>query len=93
MRIDTIRPEGEHCRLPTLRDARVAFLAAQQALRRLQDFPQPLLGVATFPFVDDDGHAGIDQAIGLLEREVAALKAARQNHVAGRSLPPETETR
>lgn len=84
-----IRAHENGERLPTLSEVRLAFLAAQQALRRLQRYPQQLLNVATFRYVDDGGHADIDKALDLLEREVAVLRAARQNHLALRATPTE----
>ena len=77
-------PEGEHCRLPDQQTVRVAFMAVQQGLRQLQGMPQPLLSASTFPFVDSPGHATVDDAIALLEREVATLKTLRQNYRASK---------
>lgn len=70
---------------PTLGEMRIAFRATQQALRQLQCFPQAALNLASFPYADDWGHADIDRALELLEREVATLKVMRQNYRASRT--------
>jgi hypothetical protein len=86
------RPEGEHCRIPTQQDVRIAFMSAQQSLRQLQEFPASLLNLATFPFVNDEGQADIDRAVDLLRLEVAKLETAIQNYRAIRSQSTEIET-
>lgn len=70
---------------PTLQEVRIAFRSTQYALRKLQGYPVSLLNLATFRYADAEGHASIDEAIALLEREVATLKSIVQTHRASRS--------
>lgn len=65
---------------PDLRAVRISFLSAQQQLRQLQQFPAALLNLATFRFVDAEGHANIDQALDLMERDIATLRTTLQNY-------------
>lgn len=76
----------------TLQEVRVAFMAAQQSLMLLREYPQALLNVASFPYRAEcageaapAGFADADKAIALLEYEVASLKAMRQNYLAARA--------
>jgi hypothetical protein len=69
-----------------LQKLRVGFMSAQQSLRVIQNIDPALLSLATFPCFDASGvSVGIDEALKLLERELASIRAGLQNHGAASS--------
>jgi hypothetical protein len=64
-----------------LQRLRIGFMSAQQSLRVIQNVDPALLNLATFPCFDASGvSVGIDEALGLLKRELASTEAGLQNH-------------